>query len=200
MKLKRILSWMLSGVLAVSMLAGCGAGGELLTGNRSSRQTSTVVAAMNDELSVLGETTVSYQGDSDLGKAIRNVAGTLTIVEAAKATEDGALADGSILAMTKRYVKITDDASFSKLSNPSDGAVWGTVVLFDGDMTAAEVGKAMAANVNKWELKAVTGYTFDGRVEAYKVTIPAADAASSDVTAWIVGVTLAETAKSATGA
>lgn len=200
MKLKRILSLVLSGVLAVSMLAGCGAGSEILTGNRSSRQTTSVVSAMNEELSTLKETTVTYKANSDLRKAVSNVASTLTVVEAAKATKDGALADSSILTMAKRYVNITDDAAFGKHGNPSDGAVWGTIVLFDGDMSAVEVGKAMAANVNKWDLKSIKDYTFEGSVEAYKVTIPAKDSASSNVTAWIVGVTLAETAKSAAGA
>ena len=201
MKLKRILSLALSGVLAVSMLTACGGSG-ILSGNRSIRETTAVVSAMNTELATLEETTVTvtYKSDSDLRKAVSNVADTVTVVEAAQADKDGALAPDSILNMAKRYVEITNNASFSKHTNPSDGAIWGTVVLFDGDMSAVEVGKAMAANANEWELKALADeYTFDGNVEAYKVTIPAADSESDDVAVWVVGITLAETAKSTEG-
>lgn len=198
MKLKRILSLALSGVLAVSMLTACGGVNDLLTGNRSSRETGRVLSAMNAELTVLEDKVVDYKSDNDLRKAVDNVADTLTVVEAAKATKDGALAGSSINTMMKRYVDITNDASFANHGNPSDGAVWGTAVLFDGDMTATEVGKAMAANVHKWNLKALeNSYEFDGNVEAYKVTIPAADRESGDVSVWIVGVTLEETAKPA---
>ena len=197
MKLKRILSLALSGVLAVSMLTACG-GSDFFTGNRSSRETSRVISAMNTELTTLQDEVVDYESDSDLRKAVENVADTLTVVEAARATNDGAIAGPSITTMMKRYVDITNDAAFTTHLNPSDGAVWGTAVLFDGDMSASEVGKAMAANVHKWNLEALKdSFTFDGNVEAYRVTIPAADSESNDVAVWIVGVTLEETAKSA---
>ena len=197
MKLKKILSLALSGILAVSMLAGCG-GGNIFSGNRASRQTTSVLSAMNAELVDLTETTVTYKGNGDLRKAVSNVADTITVVEAAKANDTGAIADPSVITMAKRYVNITNDASFATHTNPSDGAVWGTIVLFDGDLSASDVGEAMAENVNKWDLKKLTGdYEFEGAVEAYKVTIPAADSESDDVTVWLVGVTLTETAKKA---
>lgn len=196
MKLKKILSLALSGILAVSMLAACG-GGSIFSGNRASRQTTSVLSAMNAKLADLNEPTVTYKGDSDLRKAVSNVADTITVVEAAKANNTGAIADASVITMAKRYVNITNDASFATHTNPSDGAVWGTIVLFDGDLSAREVGEAMAENVNKWGLKSQTGFEFEGAVEAYKVTIPAADSESDDVTVWLVGVTLTETAKKA---
>ncbi len=46
MKLKRILSLALAGVLAVSMLAACG-GGSTVSGNRISDNTNAVRRAMN---------------------------------------------------------------------------------------------------------------------------------------------------------
>ena len=196
MKLKKILSLALSGILAVSMLAACG-GGNIFSGNRASRQTTSVLSAMNAELVDLNETTVTYKGNGDLRKAVSNVADTITVVEAAKANNTGAIADPSVITMAKRYVNITNEASFATHTNPSDGAVWGTIVLFDGDLSASDVGEAMAENVNKWGLKSLAGFEFEGAVEAYKVTIPAADSESDDVTVWLVGVTLTETAKKA---
>ena len=199
MKLKKILSLALSGILAVSMLAACG-GGNIFSGNRASRQTTSVLSAMNAELVDLKETTVTYKGNGDLRKAVSNIADTITVVEAAKANNTGAIADASVITMAKRYVNITNDASFATHTNPSDGAVWGTIVLFDGDLSASDVGEAMAENVNKWDLKNLknrTGFEFEGAVEAYKVTIPATDSESDDVTVWLVGVTLTETAKKA---
>ena len=196
MKLKKILSLALSGILAVSMLAACG-GGNIFSGNRASRQTTSVLSAMNAELVDLNETTVTYKGNGDLRKAVSNIADTITVVEAAKANNTGAIADASVITMAKRYVNITNDASFATHTNPSDGAVWGTIVLFDGDLSASDVGEAMAENVNKWGLKKQTDFEFEGAVEAYKVTIPATDSESDDVTVWLVGVTLTETAKKA---
>ena len=196
MKLKKILSLALSGILAVSMLAACG-GGNIFSGNRASRQTTSVLSAMNAELVDLDETTVTYKGNGDLRKAVSNIADTITVVEAAKANNTGAIADASVITMAKRYVNITNDASFATHTNPSDGAVWGTIVLFDGDLSASDVGEAMAENVNKWGLERLTGFEFEGAVEAYKVTIPATDSESDDVTVWLVGVTLTETAKKA---
>lgn len=197
MKLKKILSLALSGILAVSMLAACG-GGNIFSGNRASRQTTSVLSAMNAELVDLNETTVTYKGNGDLRKAVSNIADTITVVEAAQANNTGAIADASVITMAKRYVNITNNASFATHTNPRDGAVWGTIVLFDGDLSASDVGEAMAENVNKWGLKKqADDFEFEGAVEAYKVTIPATDSESDDVTVWLVGVTLTETAKKA---
>src|SRR5699024_4664645 len=96
MKLKRILSLALSGVLAVSMLTACGIGGGAgLSGNSIKNDTNTVRRAMNTELDDLAQGTVDYRTNSDLTEATAAVARTLTENEAKAATKDGAIVSGT---------------------------------------------------------------------------------------------------------
>ena len=72
MKLKRILSLALSGVLAVTMLTGCGGIGSSINKFLDNR-TSTVCSALNSAQGMM-----SYRkGGKDLDDAISKVAGTL---------------------------------------------------------------------------------------------------------------------------
>ena len=60
MKLKRILSLALSGVLAVSMLTACNFGGGSSGGNKVSDSTNAVRSALNSQLDTLGQDTVDF--------------------------------------------------------------------------------------------------------------------------------------------
>ena len=197
MKLKRILSLALSGVLAVSMLTACGMGGSV-SGNRISTETNAVRRAMNTEVDTLAQDTVDYKSNNDLSNATAAVARTLTEAEAKQANTDGAVVGSSSTAaqMMKRYVEYTDWTGSFGTYNPSGAErTFVTALLFDGEMSAEEVGKAMAANVAKWELKDADpkAYTFDGSVAAYKVTIEATDANTEDTSVWFVGLMLEQT-------
>ena len=85
MKLKRILSLALSGVLAVSMLTACGGGSSIssLLDNR----TSTVRSALNG-----AQVMVSYKSnDKELDDAISKVAGTLTPAQVTNGIADSSV-------------------------------------------------------------------------------------------------------------
>ena len=198
MKLKRILSLALSGVLAVSMLTACGMGGSV-SGNRISTETNAVRRAMNTELDTLAQDTVDYKSNNDLSNATAAVARTLTEAEAKQANTDGAVVGSSSTAaqMMKRYVEYTDWTGSFGTYNPTtaEERTFVTALLFDGEMSAEEVGKAMAANVAKWKLKDADteANTFDGSVAAYKVTIEATDANTEDTSVWFVGLMLEQT-------
>ena len=199
MKLKRILSLALSGVLAVSMLTACGFGGGVSgSGNKISPDTTPVRAAMNTELDTLGHGTIDYKTDGDLTNATAAVARTLTEVEAKAANKDGAIVGGSAAAMMGRYVEYDAwTSSFGKYTPTSgEDKTFVTALVFDGSMTAAEVGEAMVANVAKWDLKSIDSksFTFDGSIAAYKVTIEAADEKAEDTSVWFVGLMLEQTA------
>lgn len=198
MKLKRILSLALSGILAVSMLTACGIGGSVagISGNRIAPDTTTVRRAMNTELDTLAQGIVDYKANNDLTNATAAVARTLTEAEAKQANKDGAIV-GSVAAMMNRYVDGTWTSSFGKYTPTSDkDETFVTALVFDGSMSAEEVGKAMAANVAKWDLKSVDAksYTFDGSIAAYKVTIEATDEKAEDTSVWFVGLMLEQTA------
>lgn len=201
MKLKRILSLALSGVLAVSMLTACGFGGGVSgSGNKISPDTTPVRAAMNTLLDFLDEDTVDYKTNGDLTNATAAVARTLTEAEAKSANKDGAIVGESTSAgmMMGRYVEYDVwTSSFGKYTpTPGEDKTFVTALVFDGSMTAAEVGKAMAANVAKWELTSIDSksFTFDGSIAAYKVTIEAADEKAEDTSVWFVGLMLEQTA------
>lgn len=86
MKLKRILSLALSGVLAVSMLTACGIGGGsgiLGAGDQSSNFASTLNGKLDDKTAEV----IRYRSnDSELKKAIRTVADVVTEDTANSAT------------------------------------------------------------------------------------------------------------------
>ena len=207
MKLKRILSLALSGVLAVSMLTACGIGGGAgLSGNSIKEDTNAVRRAMNAELDTLAQTTVDYKTDGDLTNATAAVARTLTAGEVANPSNNGAIVNGNSTAasMMKRYVEYTDwTGSFGPYNASGDERTFVTALVFKGDMTAQEVGEAMAVNVDKWDLKSIDSksYSYDGSIAAYKVTIKATDEKAEDISVWFVGLMLEQTpVKGATAA
>lgn len=196
MKLKRILSLALSGVLAISMLAGCGIGTVTVSGNKLSAETTAVRKAMNMELDTLAQDTVDYKSNSELANATAAVAQTVTVDEVKQASKTGKILGDSVKNMMSRYMKFdTWTSSFTAYTPGTENGgdkVFATALLFDGSMTAQEVGKAMAANVAAWKLDKISAksYTYDGSVAAYKVTIKAADSESKDITVWVVGLML----------
>ena len=198
MKLKRILSLALSGVLAISMLAGCGIGTVTVSGNKLSAETTAVRKAMNMELDTLAQDTVDYKSNSELANATAAVAQTVTVDEVKQASKTGTILGGDVKSMMGRYMKFTDWTNSFGPYKPAAGdgdKTYATALTFDGSMTAEEVGKAMADNVAKWDLKATDekSFTFDGSIAAYKVTIKAADSESKDTTVWVVGLMLEQT-------
>ena len=198
MKLKRILSLALSGVLAVSMLTACGIGGGAgLSGNSIKGDTTAVRKAMNAELDTLAQTTVDYKTDGDLTDATAAVARTLTEAEAKAATKNGAIVSGTASNMMSRYVEYDRWTSSFSTYHPTtaEKLTYVTALVFDGSMTAQEVGEAMAANVAKWELNTANTKvnSFDGSVAAYKVTIEATGDEAKDISVWFVGLMLEQT-------
>ena len=102
--------------------------------------------------------------------------------------------------MMSRYVEYDHWTSSFSTYHPTiaEDMTYVTALVFDGSMTAQEVGKAMANNVDKWDLQNADPKlnSFDGSVAAYKVTIEAADSSAEDTSVWFVGLMLEQ--KSAT--
>ena len=191
MKLKRILSLALSGVLAVSMLTACGGGSSIssLLDNR----TSTVRSALNG-----AQDMVSYKSnDKDLDDAISKVAGTLT-----PAQVTNGIADSSV-STTVRQLTGYDDLYLGewKAQTTVGSETFVKVFVYNVENeafdTASEVASDIAKQLDVMNLKSdtatkVEGYTnsYKGNVVAYEKTIGEGDSAFD---AWVVGVSITQT-------
>lgn len=204
MKLKRILSLALSGVLAVSMLTACGIGGGsdiFGAGDQSSNFASTLNGKLDDKTAEV----IRYRSnDSELKKAIRTVADVVT-----EKTANSAAGENFPSELTTTVETMT---TYGKLST---GGPWapkdeeGTYVKVyvfnandDDYNTLDEVATAVKdslATINLWNAVNGSGFTnsYAGNVAAYKVTIPTASSSSGakDAAAWVIGVVIEQTVK-----
>lgn len=192
MKLKRILSLALSGVLAVSMLTACGGGSSIssLLDNR----TSTVRSALNG-----AQEMVSYKSnDKELDDAISKVAGTLN-----PAQVTNGIADSSVSTTVRQLTGYGDmglgDAWKAQTTVGSETFVKVFVYNVENEAfdTASEVASDIAKQLDVMKLKSdtatkVEGYTnsYKGNVVAYEKTIGEGDSAFD---AWVVGVSITQT-------
>lgn len=194
MKLKRILSLALSGVLAVSLMTGCfGGGGKSDAINRSS----TVASALNGAVS-----SVSFKtNNSDLNKAVSTIADSLT---ANQAKQNGAVDTGSIIQSTARQITGYDNMTVGEpWSTRTDVGEYNFVRIFVYDAensaydTEGEVMDAVAPKIKMMNLNATKDngtYTnsYKGYVSAYEVEVGTEEEPAS---AWVIGVALTQTVK-----
>ena len=194
MKLKRILSLALSGVLAVSMLTACGMGSNLSNAvNRSSAAASDLNGAV---------TGVSFRtNDSKLNDAVTAIAGSLT---ASQAKVNGPVGSGNNIQATAAQVTGYDDMDITGAwTARQDGEEHKFVKIFVFDAensaydTLGEATKVVSDAFNKMELEAdqatasaTTTNSYKGYVSAYEVEVGTEDAPAS---AWVIGVSLIQT-------
>lgn len=191
MKLKRILSLALSGVLAVSMLTACS--GSSIINKFIDNRTFTVRDALND-----AQDMVDYEcRDTKLDSTVSQIAATLTpnqvtngVADTSVGTAVRQLTGYGDLSLTRWQAQTTvGKETFVKIFvyNVDDEA-------FD---SASEVAKDVAAKLEVLDLKSefateglnVTN-SYKGNVVAYEKTIGEGDSAFD---AWIVGVSITQT-------
>ena len=191
MKLKRILSLALSGVLAVSMLTACGGGGK---GGNEVKYVDGFVSALN------GATNNSPEVESSdtLSRAVRRVATEMTIDQAKEGPADEALRE--------KVRDITDTVVKPQLDEPSawdtykEAKKFSTVRIYAAgeNVNAATIANKVKSDVfDKIQLSnAVKGddYTnsYKCYASAYEVTVSdgadAEDKKAEDVTVYVVGI------------
>lgn len=202
MKLKRILSLALSGVLAVSMLTACGFGGnaDKLPGKNEVTPVS-LTLAVNSAIN----SKPKFESDNTLSKAVQSAASTLTANQVA--TVD-TLAPQAILDMVRQ---MTYTSAKGELDNPAawsafdSDASFSTVRIYKGDYDTATVANKIKTDVvDKIALtseKATEGNNFTCDYDCYvagcKVTVAEAAADGSDVTVWVVGIQIDRDAEEA---
>ena len=192
MKLKRILSLALSGVLAISMLTACGGGSSI--SNLLSNRTATVRGALNS-----AQTMLSYKSnDSKLADAVSKVAETITPAQIANGAVDGSV------ATTVQQLTGYGDMSLGRAwtAQTKEGSeTYVKVFIYNVDDKAydstAEVASDLAKKLEVMGLDKETATKGDkvtnsyaGSIAAYEKTIGEGDKA---VTVWVIGVAVTQT-------
>ena len=193
MKLKRILSLALSGVLAVSLMTGCfGGGGKSDAINRSS----TVASALNGAVS-----SVSFKtNNSDLNKAVSTIADSLT---ANQAKQNGAVDTGSIIQSTARQITGYDNMTVGEpwLTRTDVGEYnFVRIFVYDAENSAYDtegevmdaVAPKMMMNLNDTKDNGTYTNSYKGYVSAYELEVGTEEEPAS---AWVIGVAIEQTVK-----
>ncbi|OUN74516.1 hypothetical protein B5G12_05090 [Faecalibacterium sp. An58] len=199
MKLKRILSLALSGVLAVSMLTACGGGSGIFG---AGDQSSNFASLLNSKLDEAAAGVIEYRSnDSDLKSAVRTIADLVTEADANAAAGEN---------VPSNFV--TTVQTLTGYGNLSTGSAWdpatqsGTYVKVfmynannDNYNTLDEVATAVNKVLDTIKIEGATGTTnsYKGNVAAYKVTVPAANSGDDDAQAWVIGVAIEQTVANA---
>ena len=201
MKLKRILSLALSGVLAVSMLTACGIGGGsgiFGAGDQSSPFASTLNSKLDDATAEV----IRYRSnDSELKNAIRTIANAVTEDMANSATGENF---PEKLTTTVETMTTYGTLNISKWGVAEESGTYVKVYVFnatnDDYNTLDEVATEVKDSLATIDLPDATGNetynnTYKGNVAAYKVTIPTASSSSGakDAEAWVIGVAIEQT-------
>ena len=194
MKLKRILSLALSGVLAVSMLTACGGGG---ISNILNDRSNTVRSALNGAQEML-----SYKAsDRNLDDAISTVAESLTATQVTNG-----LADNNVANAVRQLTGYGDMALSGWTAQTTVGEkTYVKVFVYDVDLAeydeASDVAQDVAAMLDPMQLdsdQATKGQgvtnSYKGYVSAYEKTIGTGDDAFD---AWVIGVAVEQTVEAA---
>lgn len=185
MKLKKILALALSGILAVSMLAGCG-GSAIETNTNVTRDSGMVTTAVNKDLKDLK---VTFKSDSDFASKLVVVANNVTADDLKglpQATYLSGSAQGTLTYLTK--------ATWMQ-SAPSTAGTYVCGIWFDGGMSADEVGAVVASYLDGAKDITTKFDVTKASIETYKVTL---GTGSSEKSVWLVGVLVTLENKSST--
>ena len=209
MKLKKIASLMLAGIMAVSMLAGCKSGTEPTEPENPVAPAATNLAGyVNGLLSEDVAKNIKFTDDTELRAALNTVAGKSSNVTSADIKTKNTAVDvaNGGNANLGRKVKAEFDSGVIQVQDlknwivddaaSNDGvASYLEVYVLDGDMTEMNVANAM---VDAWNVflaqmnsTSVSGKKCDwaGNVSAVKVY----DNTDPDTSAWVLGVMITKT-------
>ena len=199
MKLKKIASLMLAGIMAVSMLAGCKSGTTTDDGNTDVKPVdSSFAAKINDELDDNQKAIVTFKADSTLESALNKAAGMIDVAELDVNAADW-LTTGNVLKSFTEMVD-ADGNGFNTVFENSDKDKTGAAILVvPGNLTEKGMTEAV---VDKLDDQIKTGvlpngyngakyykYTYEGKIAVAKV-----DSNDGKVSAYVVGIVIDQTA------
>ena len=192
MKLKRILSLALSGVLAVSMLTACGGGG-IDSIFRPGDKSSDFAEALNDAQTVL-------EYDSNDGKLKTAIADVVRSVSKDDVKNGIDQSDISAAVRVKTgYEDLWLDDAWKAVTESTHSV---KVFIYDAStFTMSEVANDVAKKLSVMGLdkdaakgNATHTNSYEGDVAARAVTISAANSGEKDTEAWVVAVAIEQTA------
>ena len=203
MKLKKILSLALSGILAVSMLAACGGGNGVSGLFDTNDQSGSFASTLNSKLSDDTKEAITFDNkDSKLKSVVRDVAKTVTEDQANKAAGDATREITTTVQTLTGYGALSTDAAWNVVS---ESGTYVKVYVYnannDSYNTLDEVATLIKNDIETIDLSNATkdnAYTnsYKGSVAAYKVAIPTAssDSGAKDAAAWVIAVAIEQTA------
>ena len=201
MKLKKIASLMLAGIMAVSMLAGCKSGTTTDDGNTDVKPVdSSFAAKINDELDDNQKAIVTFKADSTLESALNKAAGMIDVTQL-KVNNAGWLAPGNVLKSFTEMVD-ADGNDFSDVFEDNDKDKTGAAILVvPGNLTEKGMTEAVVDELDGQIKNDVLPngydpagdkfykYTYEGKIAVAKV-----DSNDGKVSAYVVGIVIDQTA------
>ena len=200
MKLKKIASLMLAGIMAVSMLAACGEGKKEENSGTSDKPETSVVTGIADAANVersehVKALEISYKENSDVAAALATATAKLYKsgdVEAAPNDYDGVAKDTKKVADELRNLlpgKFVSDVGVNFGGGTADGVkeafVYTVGGSFDSATAAALVSQTMNTEMNSWLKAAGTlKASYDADMAAVKLT----SKDDSTQSTWVVAI------------
>ena len=200
MKLKKIASLMLAGIMAVSMLAGCKSGTTTDDGNTDVKPVdSSFAAKINDELDDDQKAIVTFKADSTLESALNKAAGMIDVATL-KVTKTGWLAGGNVLKSFSEMVDADGNAFDTVFKNSDKDKTGAAILVVPGNLTEKGMTEAVVDELDNQIKNGVLPnghdagakfykYTYEGKIAVAKV-----DSNDGKVSAYVVGIVIDQTA------
>ncbi len=199
MKLKKIASLMLAGIMAVSMLAGCKSGTTTDDGNTDVKPVdSSFAAKINDELDDNQKAIVTFKADSTLESALNKAAGMLD-VDNLKVDTTSWLGDGNVRKSFTEMVDADGNTFKDVFENNDEDQTGAAILVVPGNLTEKGMTEAVVDKLddliktdvlpNGYNGTKYYKYTYEGKIAVAKV-----DSNDGKVSAYVVGIVIDQTA------
>ena len=200
MKLKKIASLMLAGIMAVSMLAGCKSDTTTDDGNTDVKPVdSSFAAKINDELDDNQKAIVTFKADSTLESALNKAAGMIDVDELKVDAADW-LDNGNVLKSFTEMVD-ADGNNFTTVFEDNDEDQTGAAILVvPGNLTEKGMTEAVVDVLDDQIKNGVlpNGYNAGAKFYKYtyegKIAVAKVDSNDGKVSAYVVGIVIDQTA------
>ena len=199
MKLKKIASLALAGIMAVSMLAGC------KDGSSSSEPTNPIepvddsfATAVNTELSDEYKAILTFGSDSTLANAVNQIAASTEFSLNLVSADVWGMDNANVANTFRELLKVDTSNKFTSkvFSNVTDEKTIASLIVMNGALTEDGLAKAVADELEKYDNSDYfpTGYTvnnaryrceYNGDIAVTKVTL-----ANGTASYYVVGFTM----------
>ena len=183
MKLKKIASLMLAGIMAVSMLAGCKDGASSSTPTNPIEPVDNSFATdVNAELSDAYKGLLSFSSDSDLTAAVNKIAASTEFTSVVSGAPVWVTQDGDVAKTFRELLNVDTGNKFTidAFKNVTDKKTVADLLIFNGGLTESGLAKAVADEMEKWDSRSyfplkndaeTYRYSYTGNIAVTEVTV-----------------------------